>query len=353
MAIIKICRHPVTIRPLTRRTFHCTHTPSMKAVICSSYGPPEVLQLREIEKPVPGDNEILIKIYAATVTMGDCELRNLTLPLWTRIPMRLFMGYKKPKRFIPGMELAGVVESVGKNVTTFKKGDPVFASGGIRMGGCAEYKCLPSSSSIAIKPDNVSFGEAATIIVGGLNALHFLRKANIKPGQKVLVIGAGGSIGTYGVLLAKFYGAEVTGVDHSIKLNMIKAIGADHVIDYTKEDFAQNGVKYDVIFDTVYQSSFSKCIRTLKDDGCYLMANTGPRRMLLGLWISWITRKKVIFALASESVEDMSYLAELIASGKIKPVIDKSYFLEEIVEAHRYVEEGRKKGCLVINVNSQ
>jgi len=286
----------------------------MKTVICTSYGPPEVLQVREVNKPVPGDNDVLIKIYASTVTMGDCELRNLTLPLWTRLPIRLYMGYRKPRRLTPGMEFSGVIESVGKTVKSFKKGDPVF-------GSC-----------------------------GMLNALHFLRKAKIQSGQKILIIGAGGSIGSYGVQLAKLYGAEVTAVDSTGKLDMLRAIGADHVIDYTQEDFYQNGKKYDVIFDTVYKSSFSRCIDSLKPEGLYLMANPGPFRMIRALWVSWISRKKVIFAFAREKVEDLKHLGDLIVSCKIKPSIDRRYPLEKTAEAHAYVEKGFKKGCVVITV---
>jgi NADPH:quinone reductase-like Zn-dependent oxidoreductase len=322
----------------------------MKAVICTRYGPPEVLQLREVEKPVPGDDDVLIRIYAATVTMGDCELRSLTLPLWTRIPIRLYMGYRKPRKFTPGMELSGVVESVGKNVVSFKAGDAVFGSGGMGMGGNAEYKCQPHTSGLAIKPEGVSFEDAATVAVGGLNALHFLRKANIRPGQKVLVNGAGGSIGTYGVQLAKLYGAEVTAVDSTEKLEMLRSIGADHVIDYTKEDFFRNGEKYDVIFDTVYTTRFSRCIDALNDDGYYLMANPGLRRMLRSLWVSRTTRKKVIFAFAGESRKDLDHIAQLIASGKLKPVIDRRYPLDQIREAHAYVGSGRKRGCVVVDV---
>lgn len=323
----------------------------MKAIVCSAYGSPEVLQLREVAKPVPADNEVLVKVYAATVTMGDCELRNLTLPLWTRLPIRLIMGYRKPRSFIPGMEFSGVVEAIGRKVSSFNMGDAVFGSSGMQMGANAEYKKVKASGALAIKPASVSFEEAATIVVGGLNALHFLRKAMIRKGQKVLVIGAGGSIGTYGVLLAKYFGANVTAVDSSHKLDTIKKIGADNVIDYTKENFSTQGKKYDVIFDVVYNSSFTQCIGALADDGCYLMANTNPLRMLRGLWISWITKKKVVFSLAHESVEDMNYMADLIASGKIKPVIDKYYPLDQTVDAHRYVENGFKTGNVIITVN--
>ncbi len=321
----------------------------MKAIKCMGYGPPEMLQLIEIEKPVPGENDVLIKIHASTVTMGDCELRTLTLPIWTGIPMRLFMGCRKPRNFVTGMEFSGVVETVGKNVMSLKKGDPVFASSGMLMGANAEYKCRPGTT-LAIKPAGLTFEEAATISVGGINALHFLRKAKIRPGQKVLIIGAGGCIGSYGVLLAKFYGAEVTAIDHTGKLDMLRSIGADHVIDYTREDFSKNGVKYDVIFDTVYASSFSRCVNSLNSEGVYLMANTGPWRMLRGLWVSWKTRKKVIFSFAAETVADLNHLAALIASGKIKPVIDRTYSLEQTAEAHAYVEKGHKKGCVVIKV---
>jgi NADPH:quinone reductase-like Zn-dependent oxidoreductase len=321
----------------------------MKAIKCIAYGSPDVLKVVEIEKPLPRENEVLVKIHASTVTMGDCELRTLTLPLWTRIPMRLLMGYRKPRNFIPGMEFSGIVESVGKNVTSIKKGDAVFAGSDMNMGANAEYKCH-AARALAIKPSGVSFEQAATIPVGGINALHFLRKANVQPGQKVLVIGGGGAIGSYGVQLAKVFGAEVTAIDSTIKLDMLRSIGADHVIDYTQDDFSARDVKYDVIFDTVYSSSFSKCMSSLTSDGVYLMANTGPRRMFRALWASWMGKKKFIFSLAQETVADLNYLASLVASGKIKPFIDKTYPLEQTAQAHAYVQAGNKKGCVVIDV---
>jgi NADPH:quinone reductase-like Zn-dependent oxidoreductase len=324
-----------------------TTVSGMKAFVCTKYGSPEVLQLREIEKPVPRDNQVLIKICASTVTMGDCEIRTLTLPMWTQFPLRLIFGYRKPRRYIPGMEISGIIESVGKNVTSLKVGDAVFGSSGIMMGGNAEYICRPANV-LAIKPANVSFGEAATIMVGGINAFHFLKKARIQPGQKVLIIGAGGSIGTYGVLLAKLFGAEVTAVDSTLKLDVLRSLGADHVIDYTKENFSENNVKYDVILDTVYQSSFSQCVNALKPEGYYLMANTDPIRMLRGSWVARTTKRKMIFALAAETLEDMNHLAHLIASSKIRPFIDKTYPFEKVAEAHGYVEGGFKKGCVVI-----
>lgn len=321
----------------------------MKAILCTAYGPPEVLRLLEVEKPTPRADEVLVKVKASTVTFGDCELRNLTLPAWTRIPMRLLMGYEKPRRLIPGMEFAGVIEAVGKDVSVLKPGDAVFGSTGMAMGGNAEYVCRPSGS-VGVKPAGVSFEEAATIPVGGVNALHFLRMANIQQGQKVLIIGAGGSIGTWGVALAKYYGAEVTAVDHTSKLSMLGAIGADHVIDYTSEDFSNKKIKYDVIFDIVFGSSFEKSIGSLTDAGCYLMANTDPGRMLRGLALEMTTRKKVKFALATEVASDLNFLVNLIAENKVKPVIDRIYPLEQTIEAHRYVERGLKKGSVIISV---
>lgn len=320
----------------------------MKAILCTAYGPPEVLRLVDIDKPVPKPHEVLVKVRASTVTFGDCELRNLTLPAWTRLPLRIMMGYSKPRHLIPGMEFAGIIESVGPDVSGFKPGDEIFGSTGMAMGGNAEYVCRPAKAPLGLKPSNVSFEEAATIPVGGINALHFLRKANVQPGEKVLVIGAGGTIGTWGVLLAKYYGAEVTAVDHTSKLPVLQEIGADHVVDYTKEDFSATGQKYDVILDMVYKSSFSQCIGCLTNTGCYLMANTSPPRMLRGLCVELTTSKRTKFSLASETTSDLNFLAGLIASRKIIPVIDRTYPLSETMEAHRYVEQGHKKGSVVI-----
>lgn len=323
----------------------------MKAILCTAYGPPDVLRFVDLEKPTPKPTEVLIKVVTSTVTFGDCEIRNLSLPAWTRFPVRLIMGYRKPKKLIPGMEFSGIVERVGDKVTKFKPGDAIFGSTGMAMGGNAEYVCRSSKAELALKPEPVSFDDAATITVGGINAFHFLRMANIQLGQKVLVIGAGGSIGTWAVLLAKYFGAEVTAVDHTGKLAMLRSIGAHEVIDYTHEDFSSRGIKYDVIFDAVYQSSYSKCISSLTERGYYLMANTGPRRMLKGVWTEWTSKKKVKFALAAEKEKDLTFLANLIASGKIKPVIDRTYSLEQTIEAHRYVEKGLKKGNVIIRVS--
>jgi NADPH:quinone reductase-like Zn-dependent oxidoreductase len=321
----------------------------MKAVVLTRYGSPEMLQLQQVEKPTPGDHDVLIRIIASTVTLGDCEIRTLTLPWWTRFPVRLVTGFPQPKKFIPGMEMSGVIEAVGKKVTEFKPGDAVFSSSGLAMGGNAEYICRPAKSPIALKPSGASFEEVATLPVGGINALHFLRKANIQPGQKVLIIGAGGSIGTYGVQIARLYGAEVTAVDCGAKLQMLQNIGAQQVIDYQKEDFASRSIKYDVIFDMIYDTSFSKCIGCLTETGIYLMANPSPAKMIRSVWVSLTTRKKAIFQFAAENTEDLTHLANHVATRRIRPVIDKRFSLDSLPQAHEYVEKNLKQGCVIIN----
>ena len=327
----------------------------MKAIVWTKYGPPDVLQLKEVEKPTPKDNEVLIRIYATTVTAGDCEQRSLKLPIWYRLLMRAYVGLKRPKRItILGMELAGEIESVGKDVKLFKKGDQVFAATGfVGMGACAEYICLPEEpeeGALAMKPANMTYEEAAAVPVGGLEALCFLRQGNIQSGQKVLINGAGGTIGTFAVQLAKYFGAKVTGVDSTRKLDMLRSIGADQVIDYTQEDFTKSGETYDFILDVVSKSSFSGSIRSLNQNGRYLIANPGPSQMVRGYWTTMTSSKKVMGGNASYETEDLIFLKELIEAGKIKPVIDRRYPLEQIVEAHRYVETGHKKGNLVITV---
>jgi NADPH:quinone reductase-like Zn-dependent oxidoreductase len=329
----------------------------MKAIVWTKYGPPEVLQLKEVEKPTPKDNEVLIRIYATTASAGDCETRSLKFPLMLSLPMRLYNGLRKPRRItILGQELAGEIEAVGKDVKLFKKGDQVFAALGFGMGAYAEYICLPEEPKemegvLASKPSNMTYDEAAAVPVGGLNALHFLRKGNIQRGQKVLINGAGGSIGTIAVQLAKYFGAEVTGVDSKRKLDMLHSIGADHVIDYTQEDFTNSGETYDVIFDVVGKASFSGCIRSLKKNGIYLLANPSLSRSVRGRWTSMTSSKKVISGTITESTEDLIFLKELIEAGTIKSVIDRRYPLEQIPEAHRYVETGQKKGNVVITVD--
>ena len=327
----------------------------MKAIVWTKYGPPDVLQLKEVEKPTPTDNEVLIRIYATTVTAGDCELRSLKFPLPLSLPLRIYVGLIRPKRInILGQELAGEIESVGKEVKLFKAGDQVFAHTGFGMGAYAEYICLTEKPEgikgvLAIKPANMTYEEAAAVPTGGLEALHFLRKGNIQSGQNVLINGAGGSIGTFAVQLAKHFGAEVTAVDSAEKLDMLRSIGADHVIDYTQEDFTQNGETYDVIFDVVGKISFSRSEKSIKPNGSYLLANPS-KQILQGLWASMTSSKKIIMQTASGTIADLVFLKGLIEEGKIRTVIDKTYPLEEIVEAHRYVETGRKKGNVAITV---
>jgi len=327
----------------------------MKAIVWTEYGPPDVLQLRKVEKPTPKDNEVLIRIHATTVTAGDCEQRSLRLPIWYRLPMRSYVGLKRPKRMtILGMDLAGEIESVGKDVELFEEGDQVFAATGFAgMGTYAEYICLPEQpeeGALATKPANMTYKEAAAVPMGGLEALHFVRQGSVQTGQKVLINGAGGTIGTYAVQLAKHFGAEVTGVDSPGKLDMLRSIGADQVIDYTQEDFTKSGETYDFILDVVSKSSFSGSIRSLKQDGRYLIANPGPSQMIRGRWTSMTSSKKVTFGAAKPKTEDLIFLRELIEAGKMKSVIDSSYPLDQTAEAHRYVETGHKKGHVLVRV---
>jgi len=327
----------------------------MKAIVWTEYGPPEVLQFREVAKPTPKDNEVLIRIYATTVTAGDCEQRSLKLPIWQRLPMRAYVGLKRPTRItILGMELAGEIEAVGQDVKLFREGDQVFAATGfVNMGAYAEYICLPEESAegaLALKPVNMTYEEAAAVPMGGLEALHYLRQGNIQKGQKVIINGAGGTIGTFAVQLAKYFGAHVTAVDSTGKLDMLRSIGADQVIDYTQEDFTKSGESYDFILDVVGKSSFSGSIGSLKQNGRYLIANPGLSQLVRGRWTSMTSSKKVIFGSAHPKIEDLIYLKELIEAGSIKSVIDRRYPLEQTAEAHRYVEKGHKKGSVVITV---
>ncbi len=325
----------------------------MKAIVWTKYGPPDVLQLKEVAKPTPKDHEVLIRIDATTVTAADCELRSLKLPIWLRLPLRIYLGLIRPRNMILGQELAGEVEAVGNEVTRFRKGDQVFGWTGFRLGAYAEYTCLPEDGMLAIKPANMTYEEAAALPVGGLEAVHLLRKGHIQSGEKILIHGAGGSIGTFAVQLARYFGAEVTAVDSTGKLDMLRSIGADQVIDYTQADFTKNGETYDVIFDVVGKSSFSRSVRSLKHHGRYLLANPKLSQTVRGRRILRRSSKTVIpyaARAASETTEDFNFLKELIEAGKIHSVIDRRYPLEHIAEAHRYVDTGHKKGNVVITV---
>jgi NADPH:quinone reductase-like Zn-dependent oxidoreductase len=323
----------------------------MKAIIWTKFGSPDGLQLQEVAKPVVKDNEILIHIRAASVSAADCEIRSLKFPGWIAIPLRLYVGITKPRVKILGQELAGDVEAVGKDVTRFKVGDAVFGSTGLHLGAYAEYVALSEKSPLAIKPDTISYEEAAAIPVGGIEALHFMRKATIQPGEKVLVYGAGGSIGTYAIQLARYFGAgDVTGVDNGEKLDMLRSIGADHTVDYTKTDFIQTGETYDVILDVIGKSSFSGSLKALKPNGRFMTANPSFSQMLRGTRTVGPNGQQIIVGPANIKSEDLLFLTKLIEAGKIKAVIEKRFPLEQAADAHRYVEAGHKKGNLILTV---
>jgi NADPH:quinone reductase-like Zn-dependent oxidoreductase len=300
----------------------------MKAIVVTGSGPPEVLELREVEKPAPRDNEMLIRVHASTVTIGDAILRKM--PRVLMVPFMTLMGFRLKN--IAGHELAGVIEEVGKDIRSFRKGDHVFGTTtGLKFGANAEYVCIPEKGGrgmVAMKPSNVSFGEAAAIPIGGLTALQILRSGNVRKGDRVLIYGASGSVGTYAVQLANHYGAHVTGVCSTANLDLVRSIGAEEVIDYTKEDFRKNGETYDVVFDTVRKLKKSGCKKSMGENGVFISS----------------------FSLTRESNEDLIHLKELVEAGRVRPVIDRTYPLEEVVEAHRYVDKGHKKGNVVITV---
>ncbi len=323
----------------------------MKAVVCTKYGSPDVLQLQEIEKPVPKDNEVLIKIHATTVTKYDCWQRSSTAPPGFWLLSRIYSGLLKPKKTILGTELAGEVESVGKDVTQFKAGDQVFGYPGMNLGAYTEYICLPEDGAVTIKPANATYEEAASALQGPLTALYFLKKGNVQKGQKVLIYGASGGVGSIAVQLAKYFGAEVTGVCSTAKTEMVKSLGADRVIDYGKEDFTRRGETYDVILDTIGKIPISGCKRSLKDNGIYLLTTFGLPKLMQILWFLMTSSRKVFMGTLQERAEDMIFLRGLIETGKLKIVIDRTYPLEQAAGAHRYVESGKKSGNVVLTVS--
>jgi len=319
----------------------------MKAFVYETYGPPEVLHLKEIEKPEPAENEIRVKIHSTTVTAGDCEIREFNFPLLFWIPLRIMFGIFKPKRKILGQEFSGVIDQIGREVKKVKVGDEIFAPSDMNFGTYTEYKILKEDHTIGIKPKTLSFAEAAAVSTGGLNAIYFLKKVNISAGEKILIIGAGGSIGTSSVQLAKYYGAEVTAVDCGAKLEMLENIGADHVIDYQQEDFACSRKKYDVIFDIADESDYFNCMASLNKGGRYLLATPKISKIFAGMF----SNKKVVTGVAAYTKKDMIYLQKLVQDGVIKPHIDKQFKLESIVEAHQYVETGMKQGNVAVLVS--
>jgi NADPH:quinone reductase-like Zn-dependent oxidoreductase len=330
----------------------------MKAIIWTAYGPPDVLQLQEVTKPVPEEDQLLIKVHAATVTAGDCETRSLKFPLWLSLPMRIFAGIIKPTRIkVIGQEMAGEIVEIGDKVTKYKVGDQVFGSLGLGQGAYAQYICLPEvpgemDGVITKKPANLSFQEAAALPIGGLESHHFLRLANIQPGEKVVINGAGGSIGTIGIQLAKMAGAVVTAVDRGDKLDLLLSLGADQVIDYQKEDFTASDEYYDVIFDVVGKAPFTGCVQSLTATGRYLIANPRLTQYLRRGWLSKQDRGKVFIGASSPKTEDLMYLRELVEVGKLKVIIDREYTLEDVPQAHQYVESGAIKGNVVIIVHN-
>ncbi|MBV6449857.1 MAG: alcohol dehydrogenase [Anaerolineales bacterium] len=331
----------------------------MKAIVCAEFGTPDVLQLKEVAKPTPKDNEVLIRVHAASVNFGDLMARNFkavsprkfNMPFIFWLPAKISFGLRKPNITILGSELAGEIEAVGKDVKRFKKGDQVFGYPGLSFGAYAEYACLPETGAVALKPVNLSYEEAVTLPYGAIMTTSLLEKANIQCGQKVLINGASGGIGSMAVQLAKYYGAEVTGVCGTPRLEFVKSLGADKVIDYTREDFTQNGETYDLIFDILGKSSFSKVKRSLKPNGIYLLASFKMKALLDMLWTSLTgSKQKIICAFANETPESLTFIKNLVEERKVKAIVDKSFPLEQAAEAHWYVEQGRKQGNVVIAI---
>jgi NADPH:quinone reductase-like Zn-dependent oxidoreductase len=322
----------------------------MRAAVYREYGSPDVIRIEDIKKPTPKDHQVLVRVRAATVGTWDAEARSFSFPLWFWLPLRIAMGIRRPRWPVLGQELAGEVEAVGKDVTSFKPGDDIFASVGIGFGAHAEYACLSSKRAIAHKPGNMSYAEAASIPTGGDNALHFLRLAEVQPGERVLINGAAGNIGVMAIQIAKHYGAEVTAVDSAEKLDVLRDIGADHVIDYTEDDYTRAGKTYDVIFDLVPKSSYSGAIAALNPKGRYIVANPLFRSLLRARFTNWTSDKKVLTQFAAAKPEDLVILKELAEAGEIRAAIDRRYPLEKATEAHAYVDGGRRKGTVVLTM---
>jgi len=322
----------------------------MKVIQCPKYGAPEVLKIVEVEKPTPKDHEILIKNYATTVTVADCRVRGFDVPASFWLPAKLALGFSKPRQPILGNELSGVIEAVGKNVTKFKVGDELFAYTGHRLGTYSEFLCLNENDNIAIKPKNLSFKQAAALSFGGHAALHFLKKSNIKKGESILIYGASGSVGTYAVQLAKYFGATVTGVCSTANLELLKSLGADTVIDYTTTDLSEINEQYDILFEAVGKADISKSIKLIKPNGRYLHAVTTPATEMKIRLKLLKTKIKLFGGTYTPTLEDQNFISKLAHEGFITPVIDKVFDFDEIVSAHEYVGKGHKKGNVVIKI---
>ena len=321
----------------------------MRAAIYNRYGGPEVLSLGDVAQPEPGDDELLIETRAAEVTKADCEMRRFSFPVkWFWLPLRIALGLFKPKRPILGGYFSGVVATVGKDVSRFRPGDEIFGTTNLRFGAHGEFLCLPENYTLEKKPQNIGFEQAAAVPLGGLNAIHFMRKARLQPGESLLINGAGGSIGSFALQIAKHAGAEVTAVDHGDKADMLRDIGADHVIDYTREDFTRMDRTYDVIFDMVADSSYSGCIGRLKRGGRYLMGNPRVTDMLRSVVTPLFSDKQVYFQFAGEKQQELHDLAQMLEAGEIEPVIDRVYPLEQIADAHRRVETEARQGIVIV-----
>jgi NADPH:quinone reductase-like Zn-dependent oxidoreductase len=322
----------------------------MRAIVCERYGPPDVLRLREMATPVPKDDEVLVRVRATTVTSADCRVRSMTVPLGFGLVSRLFFGVTKPRQPILGSEFAGEVAAVGRAVRNFSPGDPVFGMGGARMGCHAEYKCVPESGALAIRPYRLACEDAAAIPFGGTTALDFLRRAGLETGERILVNGASGAVGTAAVQLARHFGADVTAVCSAPNHDLVRSLGASRVIDYTSEDFTRNGERYDVIVDTAGTAPYSRCKESLKERGRLLLVLAGLPDMLPIPWVSLTSGRRIIAGPATETAEDLRFLADLAQKGEFRPVIDRRYPFEQVAEAHAYVDTGRKRGNVVVTL---